>query len=100
VEFTGFRGQRSLWSSPSRGETFARWAATIHPRLRHREQSIGRSSIPGKTWPSGRPSYYEFAGITMMEYAGDGQFSFHEDVYNWEEVVPVLKEWAGAQRRG
>jgi hypothetical protein len=41
-------------------------------------------------------SYYEFAGFTVMEYAGNGQFSLQEDIYNWEEVVPVLKEWAAA----
>jgi hypothetical protein len=50
--------------------------------------------LPGKR-PDG--SYYEFAGLTVMEYAGDGQFSFQEDVYNWEEVVPILEEWAGAR---
>ena len=35
-----------------------------------------------------------FAGLTIMDYAGDGQFSFQEDIYNWEEAVPVLEEWA------
>jgi ketosteroid isomerase-like protein len=44
-------------------------------------------------------SYYEFAGLTVMEYAGDGQFSLQEDIYNWEEAIPVLKEWAAAQHR-
>jgi hypothetical protein len=50
--------------------------------------------LPGQR-PDG--SDHEFAGLTVMEYAGDGEFSFQEDIYNWEEVVPVLREWAGAR---
>ena len=32
-----------------------------------------------------------------IEDAGEGRFSFQEDIYNWEETVAVLKEWAAAQ---
>ena len=50
--------------------------------------------------PSRRPdgSYYEFAGITVMVYAGDGRFSFQEDMYNRHETDKVLQEWGAAQR--
>ena len=42
-------------------------------------------------------SFYEFAGLTVAEYAGGGFFSYQEDVYNWEETVAVLKEWGRDQ---
>jgi limonene-1,2-epoxide hydrolase len=41
-------------------------------------------------------SYYEFAGITAMEYAGNGQFSFQEDIYNRFETDKVIEEWKAA----
>jgi hypothetical protein len=43
-------------------------------------------------------SHYEFAGLTVMDYAGDGLFSYQEDLYNWEKALPILKQWAGDQR--
>jgi hypothetical protein len=43
-------------------------------------------------------SHYEFAGLTVMDYAGDGLFSYQEDVYNWEKALPILKQWAADQR--
>jgi limonene-1,2-epoxide hydrolase len=45
-------------------------------------------------------SYYEFAGITAMEYAGNGMFSFQEDMYNRHETDKVLAEWEAAHKRG
>ena len=50
--------------------------------------------------PGHRPdgSYYEFAGITVMEYAGNGTFSFQEDMYNRHETDKVLEEWNAAQQ--
>jgi len=42
-------------------------------------------------------SHYEFAGITVMIYAGNGLFSYQEDMYNWEKAVPLLEEWSEAQ---
>ena len=53
--------------------------------------------LPGKR-PDG--SYYEFAGITAMEYAGNGMFSFQEDMYNRHETDKVLAEWEAAHKRG
>ena len=51
--------------------------------------------LPGKR-PDG--TYYEFAGITVMEYAGNGTFSFQEDMYNRHETDKVLAEWEAAQK--
>ena len=42
-------------------------------------------------------SYYEFPGFTTLIYAGNGLFSYQEDIYNWEHVVPLLEEWNQAQ---
>ena len=50
--------------------------------------------LPGQR-PDG--TYYEFAGITVMEYAGNGAFSFQEDMYNRHETDAVLAEWQQAQ---
>ena len=50
--------------------------------------------LPGRR-PDG--SHYEFAGITVMEYAGNGTFSFQEDMYNRHETDRVLAEWQAAQ---
>lgn len=48
--------------------------------------------------PGVRPdgSFYEFAGITAMEYAGSGQFSFQEDMYNRSETDRIIDEWQTA----
>lgn len=46
--------------------------------------------LPGKR-PDG--SYYEFAGMTATEYAGNGQWSYQEDVYNWEIGEKVIKDY-------
>ncbi len=43
-----------------------------------------------------RPGGYEFAGITILEYAGSGKFSFQEDIYNMKECEKVIAEWSGA----
>ena len=41
-------------------------------------------------------SFFEFAGMTAMEYAGDGQFSFQEDIYNRVETDKIIDEWKAA----
>ncbi len=50
--------------------------------------------LPG-TRPDG--SHYEFMGTSYKVYAGDGLFSFHEDVYNLKHGIEVIKEWTAAQ---
>ncbi|MCG8591872.1 MAG: nuclear transport factor 2 family protein [Proteobacteria bacterium] len=92
-----FRGREAIlaWLVPvmqqCRGWTYpVEWVAIDGNRVIHKWSN----RLPG-TRPDG--SHYEFAGMTVMEYAGGGLFSHQEDMYNWEEVVPVLKEWAAAQ---
>jgi hypothetical protein len=92
-----FRGRRAIldWLVPvmkqCRGWTYpVEWHAIDGNRVIHK----WRNRLPGKRRDG---SYYEFAGITVMEYAGGGQFSFQEDIYNWEEALPVLREWAKAR---
>ena len=50
--------------------------------------------LPG-TRPDG--SHYEFMGTSYKVYAGDGLFSYHEDVYNLRHGIEVIKEWTAAQ---
>jgi limonene-1,2-epoxide hydrolase len=75
-----------------KGWTFpVEWLAIDGNRVIHK----WLNRLPGKRADG---SYYEFAGVSISEYAGGGQFSFQEDIYNWEESLKVLKEYAAAQK--
>ena len=94
-----FQGRQAIldWLVPvmeqCRGWTYpVQWLAIDGNRVIHK----WLNRLPGKRPDAG---YYEFAGLTVMEYAGDGQFCFQEDIYNWEEAVPVLEQWAATRRR-
>ncbi len=52
--------------------------------------------LPG-TRPDG--SHYEFMGSSYKIYAGNGLFSYHEDIYNLKHGIQVIKEWTAAQGR-
>jgi predicted SnoaL-like aldol condensation-catalyzing enzyme len=41
----------------------------------------------------------DFPGMTVLEYAGDGKFSYQEDVYNMKECERVMKDWFAAGGR-
>jgi len=41
---------------------------------------------------------YEESNITILKYAGDGQFSSEEDVYNPATFTPVVKAWVAAKK--
>lgn len=43
---------------------------------------------------------YEAPNITILEYAGNMQFSSEEDVYNPARFAPVVRAWIDASRRG
>ena len=43
-------------------------------------------------------AHFEFMGTSYKVYAGDGLFSFHEDVYNLKQGIEVIKEWTAAQK--
>jgi hypothetical protein len=46
--------------------------------------------------PRGGDAVYRFGCITILEYAGNGEFSFQEDLYNPREGEAVLKRWLEA----
>lgn len=46
--------------------------------------------------PDGRATPYQFAGVTILTYAGGGKWSQQEDVYNWAEVEALMAEWTAA----
>jgi ketosteroid isomerase-like protein len=46
--------------------------------------------------PKGGDEAYRFGNITVLEYAGDGQWSFQEDVYNPREAEQVVQRWLAA----
>lgn len=58
---------------------------------------LWKNRLPGRR-PDG--SYYEFSGVTTMLYAGEGRFSYQEDIYNFDETRKVMKEWAEARAQG
>ena len=77
-----------------RGWTFpVEWLAIDGNRAIHKWQN----RLPGQR-PDGRR--YEFAGVSISVYAGSGQFSLQEGIYNWEESLKVLKDFAAAQKSG
>jgi ketosteroid isomerase-like protein len=46
--------------------------------------------------PAGDTGTYSFAGVTKIDYAGDGRWSRQEDTYNNEEMKAVLGRWLAA----
>jgi ketosteroid isomerase-like protein len=49
--------------------------------------------------PTGGDEVYRFGCVTILEYAGDGQFSYQEDVYNPSEGEAVFGRWIAAGGR-
>ena len=54
-----------------------------------------RNRLPGQRSDG---SHYEFVGMSVTEYAGDGKWAFQEDIYNWERALEVLKEWNATRK--
>ena len=48
-----------------------------------------RNQLPGQR-PDG--TYYEVPGVSILEYAGGGKFSFEEDIINMVHVGEVMAE--------
>jgi uncharacterized protein (TIGR02246 family) len=46
--------------------------------------------------PDGRAEPYQFAGITILIYAGNGLWSYEEDIYNMKECEAVMADWFAA----
>jgi len=46
--------------------------------------------------PAGGDAVYRFGNITVLEYAGDGLWSFQEDIYNPREAESVVQAWLAA----
>jgi hypothetical protein len=91
-----FRGREKIlaWLVPvmeyCKGWTYpVEWVCIDGNRVVHKWMN----RLPGQR-PDG--SFYEFAGITAMEYAGNGQFSFQEDIYNRFETDKIIDEWKAA----
>jgi len=49
--------------------------------------------------PTGGDAVYRFGCVTILEYAGDGLWSYQEDVYNPREGEAVVKAWLEAGGR-
>lgn len=46
--------------------------------------------------PQGGDADYRFGCVTILEYAGDGLFSYQEDLYNPREGQAVIEAWIQA----
>jgi hypothetical protein len=46
--------------------------------------------------PAGGDEVYRFGCVTILEYAGDGQFSYQEDMYNPRDGEEVFGRWLAA----
>ncbi len=49
--------------------------------------------------PAGGDEVYRFGNVTVLEYAGDGLWSFQEDLYNPNEAREMLERWMAAGGR-
>lgn len=92
-----FRGRKAIldWLLPvmaqCKGWTYPiDWVAIDGNRVIYHWQN----RLPGRRADG---SYYQFAGVSITDYAGGGKWSFQEDIYNWESALEVLKEWKRAQ---
>lgn len=43
--------------------------------------------------PTGGDAVYRFGCVTILTYAGDGQFSRQEDIYNPNEATALFERW-------
>jgi len=46
--------------------------------------------------PKGRDEVYRFGCVTILEYAGDGLWSYQEDLYNPKEAADLIARWRAA----
>jgi uncharacterized protein (TIGR02246 family) len=46
--------------------------------------------------PDGRADPYQFEGVSILNYAGDGKWSRQEDIYNMKETEQVLAAFFAA----
>lgn len=46
--------------------------------------------------PAGPVEQFQFGGVTILEYAGDGKLGLQEDVYNMKECEQVMAAWFAA----
>ena len=46
--------------------------------------------------PQGGDAQYRFGCVTILEYAGDGLWSYQEDIYNPKEGEAVVQRWLAA----
>jgi ketosteroid isomerase-like protein len=46
--------------------------------------------------PRGGDAVYRFGNVTVLEYAGDGLWSYQEDLYNPREAEQVVAAWVAA----
>lgn len=49
--------------------------------------------------PEGGDAVYQFPAVTILTYAGNGLFSYEEDMYNTAEAIEVSKAVAAAEQR-
>lgn len=49
--------------------------------------------------PAGGAAVYRFGCVTILRYAGDGLWSYQEDLYNPREAQTVMKAWMEAGGR-
>ena len=46
--------------------------------------------------PTGGKEVYRFSCVTILEYAGDGLWSYQEDLYNPTEGADTIGRWIAA----
>ena len=59
---------------------------------------IGCPRTSGSRCPTlrGGAEIYRFGCVTILEYAGEGLWSFQEDIYNPNDATQMMERWVAA----
>ncbi len=100
--FGRFHGRREIldWIST----TMAQWPNSQMTSFPHdwcvcdEERGWWICQIENRFADPGDGSVHQACNLTVLHYAGDGRFSYEEDVYNPATFVPVANAWLEAYR--
>src|SRR5580700_5148805 len=100
--FGNFHGRAAIleWISA----TMAEWPNSAMTSFPHdwcvcdEERGWWICQIENRFSDPGDREVYQQSNLTVLHYAGNGRFSYEEDVYNPAHFAPVVKGWIDAKR--
>lgn len=98
-EFSG-RAQILEWIT----KTMSEWPNTEMKQFPHdwcvcdEERGWWICQIENRFDDPGDGKVYQQYNWTLLKYAGNGQFSYEEDIYNPAQFAPMVKDWMAAKK--